>query len=263
MMEYKTLVSETIDTERPVWYSGKHKNPKVGIAVSTFGAMPTSFVRSLCAMIRYSMKQGVVIDLVIDETKPLDDSRNATVRELKEGRPDYLFFADADMIFDKATIVELIKQDKDIITGVYFSKSPPHNPVLRMYQPQTKRYESVWTYPEGQIFTIDACGAGCLLVKAKVFKDLKKPYFKWDSEKGLSEDIYFCKKAVEAGYKIHVHGGWTCGHSADLHFIGVDHYKAYVKALDNQLELSDKVPKRGSGVVKMDNSDKTDIEEVK
>jgi hypothetical protein len=263
MMPYKTLVSETTG-DRPDWAKGKRNHPRVGIAVSTFGAMPTAFVRSLAAVMRYSMFKGIVCDLVIDETKPLDDSRNSTVRELMATpNLDYIFFMDSDMIFDKATLVELIKQDKDIITGVFFQKAPPHNPVLRMYQEQTKRYEPIWTYPEGQIFTVDACGAGCLLVKADVFKKLTKPYFKWDAENKMSEDIYFCKKAVDAGYKIHVHGGWTCGHSADLHFIGADHYKAYVAALDNKLRLTDKAPARGSGVVKMDNSDRTQIESVK
>lgn len=226
----KTIHNETASIPRPMWYKGKRDNVRVGIAVSTFGALPTGFVRSLCAVIRTSMFNNVVIDFVIDETKPLDDSRNSTVRELMKCNPDYIFFMDSDMLFAPETLLELLKQDKDIITGVYCQKQPPHNPVLRMYDSETKHYESGWTYPIGRLFTVDACGAGCLLVKREVFQDLKKPYFKWDSESGLSEDIYFCRKAKKAGYDIWVHGGLNCGHFTDLHSITpvdfIKHYQA-------------------------------------
>jgi hypothetical protein len=143
MMPYKTLVSETTG-DRPDWAKGKRNHPRVGIAVSTFGAMPTAFVRSLAAVMRYSMFKGIVCDLVIDETKPLDDSRNSTVRELMATpNLDYIFFMDSDMIFDKATLVELIKQDKDIITGVFFQKARPTIPsfeCIKSKPSDTNRY---------------------------------------------------------------------------------------------------------------------------
>lgn len=267
-MTGQSITGETIGTERPVWYKSKHDNTKVGIAVSTFGNPPVGFQRSLAAVMRYSMNQGVLIDLVMDEAKPLDVSRNQTVRDLMEGRPDYIFFMDSDMIFAKETLVDLIKQDKDIISGVYCQKVPPHNPILKMYNEKEKRYQSLWTYPRGSIFTVDAAGCGCLLVKSKVFKDLKKPYFYWDKPMGdmtnkgsVSEDIYFCAKARKAGYKIHVHGGMDCGHFTDMHFITPADFFEYYKKYNDKIPITTERPKQG--ISKMDYLDKTEIEDIK
>jgi len=222
---------------RPNWYEGRRKNPRVGIAVSNIGAMSSAFVRSMMAIMRDSMFNGIVIDFILDETKPLDDSRNVTVKELMACDPDYIFFADADMTFQPPTIRWLLEQGKDVITAVYCQKQPPHYPVLRMFDKDEGHYQVVRSYPKGKVFTVDSCGAGALLVKASVFKKLKKPYFKWDYEKGISEDIYFCEKVKKAGYEIWVDGGVECGHMADMRPIEPkDFWGAYLR----NLSLTDK-----------------------
>ena len=54
-------------------------------------------------------------------------------------------------------------------------------------------------------FKCFALGTGCMLIKMSVFDKIEKPYFYYGDagQEGLmSEDVYFCDKAHQAGYDV-------------------------------------------------------------
>ncbi len=61
-----------------------------------------------------------------------------------------------------------------------------------------------------------------MLIRTEVFRHLEKPYFKTVEEyvevdgnigcQKMTDDIYFCQKVKQAGFKILAHGGVLCGH---------------------------------------------------
>ena len=61
---------------------------------------------------------------------------------------------------------------------------------------------------------------GCMMIKTEVFQHLEKPYFKTVDEepdaevilKLVTDDLYFCKKVTDAGFKILADGAILCTH---------------------------------------------------
>jgi hypothetical protein len=67
---------------------------------------------------------------------------------------------------------------------------------------------------------VDGAGTGCMLIRRDVFEALGHPWFRWpewiDEEKGtlerMSDDIDFCNRARDKGFKVVAHGNVRCGH---------------------------------------------------
>lgn len=148
---------------------------------------------------------------------------------------DYIFFVDDDVLPPMNTITKLLAHGKDIVTGLYFSRQEPHFPqiFLKNTEDPTK-YDCIQEYEKDKLIEVDSCGAGCMLIKADVFKKLKKPYF-WYIPAGedtprKGEDFYFCEKAKEAGYKIYADTSIICKH-VGRKFVGQDHWNASLEML--------------------------------
>jgi GT2 family glycosyltransferase len=153
---------------------------------------------------------------------------------------DYIMFIDDDVLLPANAIVKLISHEKDIITGLYFAKQEPHFPQIFTKSEKAKgRYDSVQEYKQDSLIEIDACGAGCLLIKAEVFKKLKRPYFQYipkgENNPRKGEDFYFCEKAKEAGYKIFCDTSIICKHIGTK-CISKDHWDVSLDMLKNMKE---------------------------
>jgi len=63
---------------------------------------------------------------------------------------------------------------------------------------------------------VDATGTGCLLIKRQVLEDLKPAFWDiFDPETGkriMGQDLNFCYRAKELGYKTYVHFGYRASH---------------------------------------------------
>ncbi len=248
----------SLAADNPKWFESREKNPRVGIAVSCFGQLPPPFVASFTEVVRAAMFEGVVVDTVFDATKPLDRSRNLCVKALLKKEPDYVFFMDSDMVFKPNTLLELIRQDKDIISGVYCYKRPPHPPVLSLIDAGGSQTYKIMDYPRGKLFKVDGCGAGCLLVKSKVFRAVEEPWFKM--RMGLSEDLYFGLKAAKSGFEIWADGGVECGHLSE--YISIEP-ESFWKRRDRIREDMEKVAQFNDGRIPAYKDYKGDAEERK
>ena len=130
---------------------------------------------------------------------------------------DYILFLDDDTIPPINVITKLLSHKKDIVSALYFAKQEPHFPQIFLENKEHKgRFDSIGEYAKDKLIEVDACGAGCLLIKREVFKKLKKPYFQFtprgEDTPRIGEDFYFCKKAKEVGYKIYCDTSIICGH---------------------------------------------------
>jgi GT2 family glycosyltransferase len=139
-----------------------------------------------------------------------DIARNSAA-EITTDEVDYIFYLDDDILVPDNALEKLLSHGKDIVSGLYFRNNYPFLPML--YKKQSDRYEAVIDYEKNKLIEVDACGTGCTLIKAEVFKKLDKPYFKNnEADGGFSEDLYFCKKAKEAGFTIHCDTSINCAH---------------------------------------------------
>lgn len=165
-------------------------------------------------------------------------NRNIIIEKVLEGNYDYLLSVDQDVILPAGVIETLLKFGKDIITGVYFSYFK-HDGAVGLY-PLLYAWSTEENFlelkeenklPNGaksaddikiqlkekdvegsKLIEVKYCGSGCLLIKKDVLKKVKFGLFDEPEEKRTTDDIYFCDKARENGYKIYAFTGIKCKH---------------------------------------------------
>jgi hypothetical protein len=131
---------------------------------------------------------------------------------------EYLFMLDDDMMCPMNLFELLIKHDVDIVAPLAFMRLAPHNPVLYRidngYDPiQKLEYyipKTVPNYPKNTLVECDGVGFGVALIKTKIFEHLAKPWFM--STTGHGEDLLFCRKAKEAGFRVFMDTSVKLGH---------------------------------------------------
>lgn len=171
--------------------------------------IPSKFVIRLLEFINRN-RERYILFISQNTNSPVDKARNELVHYALVNGADLIFFIDADNLFTDTAIDRLFKvmieEKADLVTGIYFQKGKPYNPLLREYK--HGGYFTIENPPLGKIIKIDGCGMGHVLIKAEVFKKLKYPWFKFSYEKWgekdiqLSEDLYFCREMMRAGMKM-------------------------------------------------------------
>lgn len=134
------------------------------------------------------------VAMLDDDVQPPADWIQALVREL-DSRPEF-----------------------DIICGVV--ASPNHEPMI-FAQPEMGPF---WRWKKDQVFEIAECATACIMFRTSLLDRIEKPWFRdlntieerveagtiagGEADRGaMTDDIYFCRKAVAAGARLLAHGG--------------------------------------------------------
>lgn len=143
---------------------------------------------------------------------------NIAMNALRDGS-DYVLWLDSDMAFHSDALVRLYQdveeRDCDIVTGLCFMRRPPYDPCiwseLRIgLEPVSAIYRN---YPRGELFEVDATGLAFALVKVDVIKSVLERYGTcFNQMVGYGEDISFCIRAKQCGYKIWCDSRVKIGH---------------------------------------------------
>lgn len=146
-------------------------------------------------------------------------SRNAIATEAIKMDADYVFWLDSDMVFKSDTLVRMLEtlkaNDLDILSGLYFRRVPPYSPVLFdkiEMDGEECDYSEFQSIPDG-LFEVGACGFGCVLMKTDVFFDVQSKFGNMFAPIGnTGEDVAFCWRARQCGYKVFCDPSVICGH---------------------------------------------------
>jgi hypothetical protein len=127
---------------------------------------------------------------------------------------DYCFFFDSDMHVPTSALLSLLRDDKPIVAALAFTGRDPITPVIytaeEIYEEDPERkgeglihfdYSPVLHYEKDALQQVDAIGSGVMLIKAEVFRKIKKPWF---YTVGVGEDIYFCLRAKRENIPVFV-----------------------------------------------------------
>ena len=161
-------------------------------------------------------------------------SRNELARKAVEMGADQVLWLDSDMLFKPDTLKKLIKgrEHGDIVSGLYFRRVAPYSPVL--FETLSIDEEGChWTdmkeIPEG-IFEVEGVGFGCVLTPTEVFLDVVEKFgLMFSPIRNIGEDLSFCWRARQCGYKIVVDPSVECGHVGH-HVITREFYETFTKA---------------------------------
>lgn len=130
-------------------------------------------------------------------TLPIPDCQNELVEQALSEHISHILFIEEDVVIPDGGFEKLITANADIACIDY----------------GVEGWGCVTKNQQGEILW---CGLGCTLVNRYVFDKLDKPYFRSDIELRLNDwqwvksppdkyggqDIYFCMKAREKGFKI-------------------------------------------------------------
>lgn len=188
---------------------------KVLIAVPCMDQVPAPFCQSLAQL----KKVGECV-LAMKSGSLIYTSRNSLATMAIQMDADYVFWLDSDMVFQPDTLVRMMdtvqKHDIDMLTGLYFRRVPPYSPVLfdklEMRTKTVLDWSEFKTIPE-DLFEVGGCGFGCVLVNTEVLISVQGKHGNMFAPMGNNgEDIAFCIRAKDCGYKIICDPSIICGH---------------------------------------------------
>jgi FkbM family methyltransferase len=131
---------------------------------------------------------------------------------------DYLLAIDHDVVFEKDTLKKMLAHDKPLVSGVYRQRLDP--PMIEIYDHNMVRMDI--SNLTGSLQEIGGCGFGCVLVKKEVFASMPYPWFVYhqslNHNETFSEDLDFCRKARDKGYKLYADSSILCKHIGQRSF---------------------------------------------
>jgi len=181
---------------------------KVVVCIPYTGYIAPQAAYSLPAMACYARSKGIELELLPIGLSLVYAAREQAAKYLLESGCDSLLFIDSDMVVPMDLVPRLIEADKDIVSGLAFKRVPGYEPCI--FKKCDREGTQFWfDYPKGLI-EIQGVGMACTLIKRKVFEKTPKPWF--FPETDLGEDLAFCVRAKEQGFKIYCDTNLVCGH---------------------------------------------------
>ena len=138
----------------------------------------------------------------------IQQSREQLAQRALDWGADYTIWFDTDMRFPKDVIASLVKHDKDVVGANYPTRKwPVIEPTA--YKDDESLARLYTKEKSTGLEEVSSMGFGCIAVKSGVFDSIPEPWFliPWNRELNefdCGEDIYFCRRAREAGVNIYL-----------------------------------------------------------
>lgn len=188
---------------------------KTLIAIPCMDQVPALFAQCLCTL----KKVGDCV-LAFQMGSLIYTSRNDLGRLAIQSGADYVLWLDSDMTFDPDTLERMLKRAQeeniDFLTGIYYRRVAPYTPVLfdtLTYEDEKANWTEFKSLPENALVEVGGCGFGCVLMSTEVLMSVQAKFgTMFQPMLGLGEDLAFCWRARECGYKIICDTGIEAGH---------------------------------------------------
>lgn len=166
-----------------------------------------------------------------------DHARNAYVEAFLKSDCDILWFLDSDVV-PPSNCLDLIVDHGDkwklagvsypVFMGIPGYESPQVVFTVYIQDANTKALHAS-KIPESGLSWVDGMATGCIFIHREVFEKLSKPYFefKYNSESRdivEGEDLGFCKKVLEHGYRFFTDFSMVCHHYKKVSLLDVNNY---------------------------------------
>lgn len=184
------------------------------------------YIKSLANMIAYTVAQGHEVHYIA-EYGGLWNARDRICRKAMRGNYDYMLQIDSDQTFPEDALCLMIDRNVDICTGIYVGKEKEHRPVLftELFKDSGEEYAhasktGLNELMKDEFFEIAGAGAGFLLVREHVLRMMKIHMHEWFKPyEGLGEDVSFCQRARELGFKLWADNSFYVGHIKPIEYL--------------------------------------------
>lgn len=195
---------------------------KLLIGIPSLDYMHTDFVKSLTALIVRLKDDGVDFTVHIESGTLVYKARDSIAsKAVNEGYTHVLWF-DSDMVFTDDIFDALQFCGKDFVCGIFHARRKGYHSCLfkSLKLDNLERFEE---YPK-EPFEIAGCGFGCVLLSVEVLKAVFQRYKScFLPLKYYGEDLAFCLRAKEVGYKIYADPTAVVGHVGHIIVYPEDH----------------------------------------
>ena len=188
---------------------------KVFIAVPSMEQVPALFAQSLALLQR---EEGTMLGWEVGSL--VYNARNNLARQAIKAEADWVLWLDSDMVFGPDLLQRMLKvcteNDIDFLTALCFRRKPPYTPCLfdrLMKIGRGASYTSILSVPDGR-FEVGGCGFAGVLLSTDVLLSVAAKFDgrMFDPMEGFGEDVSFCWRARQCGYKIWCDSDIELGH---------------------------------------------------
>jgi len=208
---------------------------KLLIGIPTMDFVHVEFMKCLCALIQRLRDDRVDFTLDINSGTLVYLARERIAHRAINEEYSHVLWLDSDMIFTPSILDDLMFSGKGFVTGIYHARRKGYASCI-FKSIEINKIERFDEYPN-ETFEIAGCGFGCVLVETEILKAVclnKGTCF--TPLKNLGEDIAFCQRAREMGYKLYCEPSVVCGHIGHIAIYPEDH-EAWKKTISNYGEV--------------------------
>ena len=202
----------------------------IGILIPTRDFVNSGFAFDLARLVGYTIGSSDNKVVIYSSSGTLLSSqRQDLARDAVEAGCTHTMWLDSDMRFPKDTILRLLERDTPIVCANYAKRRFPTEPIAvkkNVLGEDAEKINRVYTEEDSTgLVEVDYCGMGVMLVQSQVYKKMEYPWFAipWvpAAEDYIGEDVWFCRRAYENGFKTYVDQDL----SKEVHHIGTFEYK--------------------------------------
>lgn len=184
---------------------------KLLIAIPAMDFMHTESVKSLIGLVTKLKSDGVDFEVRIESGTLVYLARDKLARyAMNKGFTDVLWL-DSDMVYTDEILEDLQFSGEPFVTGICHGRRKPYLSCLfTSYWPEVARWDK--DYPTNT-FEVAACGFAAVLIKTEILRAvIEKFNTAFTPTEYFGEDVAFCDRAKQLGYKVYAEPGVRLGH---------------------------------------------------
>lgn len=200
------------------------RTPSVMILVPAMEMVNAEFAQHLSMATAQLVANGVKINCAFNIGSVITIARRNLTEIFLKSDFDYAWWVDSDMKFPIDAPIRLLNRGVPLVGCNYRRRRFPNPGFTGMMGQPGSFTELVTDDSSPAMQDVDVLPHGCVMVHRSVYEKIPQPHYIQDFDANLNleigEDIYFCRKAREAGFQV-----W-CDHelSREIAHIGIFHY---------------------------------------
>ena len=202
---------------------------KLLIAMPSLDYMSAETTKALTHLVMHLKDEGVDFSVSIEAGTLVYMARDRLACKAINQGYTHVLWIDADMVFTEELLEDLQFSGKDFVTGIAVSRRKPFSSCLFKSTDleHLERWGDVDTMPKNT-FEIAGCGFACVLISVDILKAVQLRFGTcFTPMNSYGEDIAFCRRAKELGYRIFAEPAVKVGHIGHLAIFpdDVEHYR--------------------------------------